>query len=133
MNIGTYLYFNGQCEAAFKFYEKCFGGEVAFMGTYGGSPMQDQVPPEMHSKVMHATLKVGDESLMGADVMPGQYHPPKGFSMSIALADPVEAERIFTALAQNGKIELPFEKTFWAKGFGMVTDQFGVPWMVNCE
>ena len=83
---------------------------------------------------MHARLAVGDEVLMGSDSPPGQqYEVIKGISVALNVNDPAEAERVFNALAENGTIQMPIQSTFWAARFGMLTDQFGVPWMVNCE
>jgi PhnB protein len=82
---------------------------------------------------MHARLTVGDEALMGSDVPPDHYKQPTGFSVSIQIKDPADADRIFNALAENGKIQMPIQKTFWATRFGMLADQFGVPWMINCD
>ena len=82
---------------------------------------------------MHATLAIGDERLMGSDAPPGRYEPPKGISVSLSLNDAGKGERIFNALAEGGTTIMPFGKTFWAAGFGMCTDRFGIPWMVNCE
>jgi PhnB protein len=132
MQLSPYINFNGQCEAAFKFYEKCLGGKILYMATYEGSPMADHVPAEWRLKIMHATLAVGDNEIMGSDAPPGRYEEPKGFSVAIGLSDLAEAERIFKALAENGKVSMPLQKTFWAAGFGMLVDQFGVPWMINC-
>ena len=133
MQLNPYLIFNGQCEAAFKFYEQCLAGKVASMFTYAGTPMADKVPPAWRSKIIHATLTVGDKVLMGADAPPEHFDKPQGFSVSIALKDPAEAERIFNALAKNGTVSMPLQKTFWAQRFGMLVDQFGIPWMINCE
>src|SRR5580698_341694 len=102
MQLSTYLNFNGQCEAAFKFYERCLGGKIAFMGAYEGSPMADQVPPEWRLKIMHATLIVGQNELMGCDAPPGRFEEPKGFSVTIGPNDLAEAESIFKALAEHG-------------------------------
>src|SRR5271165_261312 len=101
MQLNPYLNFNGQCEAAFKFYEQCLGGKIVTMVTYAGTPVADQVPPEWRNKILHATLMVGDEVLMGCDTPPGRYHEPKGFSVTLGLKDPAEAERIFNVLAEN--------------------------------
>lgn len=134
MQLNPYLNFNGQCEAAFKFYEQCLGGKITAMLTYGSSPMAEQTPPEWREKIMHARLAVGDEVLMGSDSPPGQqYEVIKGISVALNVNDPAEAERVFNALAENGTIQMPIQSTFWAARFGMLTDQFGVPWMVNCE
>jgi PhnB protein len=133
MQLNPYLSFNGQCEAAFKFYEKCLGGKIVMMITNGGSPMADQVPAERRDKILHARLMVGDEVLMGSDAPPEQYEQASGFSVTLGVEDPGEAERIFRDLSQNGTVQMPIQKTFWAVRFGMLVDQFGIPWMINCE
>lgn len=132
MQLYPYLHFNGQCEAAFKFYEKCLGGKIAFMMPHEGSPVADTVPAEWGKKILHATLNVGDDVLQGADAPPNRYQKPQGFSVSLSMKDPAEADRVFHALAENGRVQLPIQETFWAVRFGMVTDQFGIPWMINC-
>jgi PhnB protein len=133
MQLNPYLNFNGQCEAAFKFYEQCLGGKIVSMFTYEGTPMADQVPPAWRNKIIHATLMVGDKVLMGSDAPPERYEKPKGSSVFVAVKDPAEAERIFNALAKNGTVSMPLQQTFWAQRFGMLVDQFGIPWMINCE
>jgi PhnB protein len=133
MQLNAYLSFNGQCEAAFKFYERLLGGKVTFMMTWGESPMKDQFPPELQKQIMHATLTVGDGLLMGADPPPDRYEKPQGISVSINLKDTAEGKRIFNGLAEGGTVHMPFQETFWAAGFGMCVDRFGIPWMVNCE
>jgi PhnB protein len=133
MKLTPHLVFNGQCEAAFKFYEQCFDGKIVTMVTWGNSPMASQAPPGYSDKILHATLAIGDNVLAGADALPGQYEKPKGFYVVIGLDDAVDAERIFTALAENGTVQMPIQKTFWAIRFGVVTDQFGIPWEINCE
>ena len=96
---------------------------------------EQQVAPEWRSKILHASMKVGDAVLMGSDAPPDRQETqtPKGFSVSLNLKSPADAERIFKALEQNGKVTMPMEPTFWAARFGMLVDQFGIPWMVNCE
>jgi PhnB protein len=133
MQLNPYLHFNGQCEAAFKFYGQCLGGKIVFKMTYGESPMADKSPPEWRDKIMHARMMVKEQVLMGADAPPGRYEAPKGFSLSLNLTDAAESERIFNALKEKGTVVMPLEKTFWAECFGMLVDQFGIPWMVNCE
>ena len=133
MQINPYLNFNGQCEAAFKFYERVLGGKITFTMTWGEMPGANQFPPESHKLIMHASLSVGDEVLMGADAPPGRYHQPEGINVSLHFKDVAESERIFNALAENGTVQMPFEKTFWSPGFGMCVDQFGIPWMINSE
>ncbi len=133
MQINPYLHFNGQCEEAFNFYAQCLGGKIEFMLTYSGTPVEQHVPAEWRNKILHATLAVGDQILQGADGPPETYKEPQGFSVSLNLKDPAQAERIFHTLAENGKVQMPLQKTFWAALFGMLVDQFGIPWMINCE
>ncbi|MES2177938.1 MAG: VOC family protein [Gemmatimonadota bacterium] len=133
MQIASYLSFNGDCEAAFAFYEKHLGGQIGPVFRYGGSPMEGDAPAGWQDKIMHGSITVGEHALMGADIVPGRYEAPKGFSLSIQLSDITEAERIFRELATDGKVVMPLEKTFWAARFGMVVDRFGIPWLVNCD
>ncbi|SEO47439.1 VOC family protein [Nitrosovibrio sp. Nv6] len=133
MQLNPYLSFNGKCEAAFKFYEQCLGGKIGVILTYGSSPMAEQTPPEWRDKIMHARLTVGDEVLMGSDSPPEHYEETKGMSVSLNIELPEDAERIFRALSENGTVRMPLQETFWAARFGMLVDQFGIPWMVNCE
>jgi PhnB protein len=132
MTLIPQLSFNGQCEAAFKLYEQCLGGKITFVLTYGNSPMKDQVPPEWHDKVAHATLAIDNSSVTGSDPPPGQYEQPKGFCLQLDLSDQSLAERIFRTLAENGAVTMPLQQTFWAVRFGVVVDQFGIPWAINC-
>ncbi len=133
MQMTPYLSFNGQCEAAFEFYERCFGAERGATFRYAGSPMADQVPAGWPNKVMHGSLTVGDQLLMGGDVAPDRYEAPRGFSLSLQITSTTEAERLFHELSEEGKVVMPLEKTFWAARFGMVVDRFGIPWLINCE
>jgi PhnB protein len=133
MQFSSHLHFNGQCEAAFKFYERCFGGKIATMLTYAETPVANQVAPAWRNKIIHATLIVGDQELTGCDAPPEQFKRPQGFSVSIGVKEPAEAERIFKALGENATVIMPLQKTFWTVCFGMLVDQFGIPWMINCE
>ncbi|HEU5335757.1 MAG TPA: VOC family protein [Terriglobales bacterium] len=133
MQLNPYLHFNGRCEEAFKLYEKVLGGKIAVMLPHEDTPAANHVPPEWKKKIMHARLNIGDQVLMASDAPPGHYHQPQGFTVNISVKDPADAERIFKALADKGKITMPMDKTFWAQRFGMLVDQFGIPWMVNCE
>ncbi|MDQ2711338.1 MAG: VOC family protein [Acidobacteriota bacterium] len=133
MELNTYLNFNGTCEAAFKFYQQVLGGKDLAMFTHGDSPMAGEVPPEWRDKIMHARLVVGGKALMGSDVPPQHFTKPQGFSVSLSVDDPAEAERLFHALAENGQVQMPLQQTFWAARFGMFVDQFDIPWMINCE
>ena len=134
MQVHPYLFFNGQCEAAFQLYEQCLGGKIENMVTYAGTPGENHVAPEWRNKIMHARLVAGDAILMGADdARSDPDQRPQGFSVSLNVKDPAEAERIFNTLAENGKVTMPLQQTFWASRFGMLVDRFGIPWMVNCE
>jgi PhnB protein len=133
MTVNPYLTFNGQCEEAFKFYERVLKGKIEGMHTHGNSPMASQVPPDWQDKIMHVTLTVGGTTLMGSDAPPQYYQKPQGFSVSINIADPAEADRVFNELSQNAQVKMPIQKTFWAQRFGMLIDRFDIPWMVNCE
>ena len=133
MQLNSYLTFNGQCEAAFKFYEKCLGGKILMMMTYGDSPLErTDIARLARRKFLHATLVVGESELGGSDAPPERYKKPQGFSVTLNLDDTAEAERIFRTLAENGVIQMPLQETFWARRFGMLVDQFGTPWMINC-
>jgi PhnB protein len=133
MKLSSHLTFNGECEAAFRFYERCLGGKILVMLTYGDSPMANQAPPEWNGKILHATLTVGDNVLVGADVLPEQYERPRGFYVLLGIDDPVDAERIYNELAENGTVLMPIQETFWARRFGVLVDRFGIPWEINCE
>ena len=133
MNVTPYLSFNGNCAAAFRFYEKVLGGNIPMMMTYGESPMKDQTPPESRDKIAHMRLISGNAVLMGSDSPPGHYQKAQGITVALAVDSAAEAERIFHGLAEKGTVQMPIAETFWAVRFGMLTDQFGIPWMVNCE
>ena len=131
--LNTYLLFNGDCEQAFKFYEKVLGGKIEAMMTNAGSPVENQTSKDQLNKILHARMTVGNQVLMASDAPPGRYSKPGGFSVNIGVTDPAEAERIFTALSEGGAVHMPLAQTFWARRFGMFTDRYGTPWMVNCE
>jgi PhnB protein len=131
MKLNVYLSFDGRCREAFEFYEKTFGGRIVFIQKIGESPMAATMPVETHDRVMHVTLHIGDQVLQGADAPPGQFSKPAGFCVAAHFNDVAEAERVFSTLAQSGTVQMPFQPTFWAKGFGMLIDQFGTPWIVN--
>jgi PhnB protein len=133
MLMNPYLFFTGQCEEAFKFYEKLLGGKIQVMMTHEGTPAAGQVPAEWQKKILHARLAVGDQVLMASDAPPGRQQKPQGFSVSLTVKDVAEAERIYQGLAENGTVGMPLQKTFWAERFAMLVDRFGIPWMINCE
>jgi PhnB protein len=132
MQVTPYLNFNGDCEAAFRFYERVLGGKIEAMMTHGESPIAGEVPPTWHNRILHARLVVGDTVLMASDSPPEMYQQPQGLYVSIGLQDAADGERIFHALAEGGSVTMAFEKTFWAERFGMLVDRYGIPWMINC-
>jgi len=132
MKSNTYLFFKGECEAAFKFYEHCLGGKIISMMTYGDSPMAEQASSELRTQIMHVTLTVGDFVLMGSDTMPENFNKPQGFDVTLEFDDVAEGKRVFDELAENGTVKMPLQKTFWTERWGMLVDKFGIPWMINC-
>lgn len=133
MQIIPHLNFNGQCREAFETYEKVLGGKINFMGTWAEMPGAEQFPPEMHKLIMHATISIGDQLIMGADSPPDKYEKPQGLWVSINVKNVADAERIFKDFCDGGNVVMPFDQTFWSPGFGMCVDRFGTPWMVNTE
>src|SRR3989442_10878054 len=113
MQLIAYLGFNGQCKAAFTFYEKCLGGKIVAMVTHGETPAAAHVPPESQDRIIHARLVVGDAVLMGGDGPSDDSEPPRGFCVTVQIDDPAEAERIFHALSDGGTVRMPIEETFW--------------------
>jgi PhnB protein len=133
MKLNTYLNFNGNCEEALKFYEKALGARPVMMMRYGESPMAKETAKEMHQKILHGRVTLGDNVIMASDTPPGRFEGQAGFCINIGVDTPEEAERLFNALSEKAEIHMPLGETFWALRFGMLVDQFGVPWMVNCE
>ena len=132
MQINPYLFYDSNCETAFKFYEKTLGGKIELLLRNEDAPEGVPYSPERKKKIMHARMSIDGEVLMASDAPPGHFHQPQGFSVSLTVEYPSDGERKFKALAEGGTVNMPFGKTFWAKGFGMCVDQFGIPWMVNC-
>lgn len=132
MKMHAYLNFKGECEAAFKFYEQALGGKIEAVFRFGDTPAAEHAPAGWGDKVMHASITVAGTVLMGSDAPPGQYEAPKGTSLSLNTSDVAEAERVFGQLAEGGAVTMPLQETFWAARFGMLTDRFGIPWMINC-
>ena len=132
LQLDAYLFFDGNCADAMRFYERTLGGKLDLM-THGESPMAVQTPPGSANRIMHARLELdGGRLLMASDAMVGHpYEGMKGFSLSLIYPKVAEAERMFAALAEGGHVIMPIAKTFWAESFGMLVDRFGTPWMVN--
>jgi PhnB protein len=133
MQTKVHLNFKGDCDEALRFYEKALGAKRTFSTSWGDSPMAKDAPKGWDRKIMHATIRIGDAEIMAADSPPDRYQPMTGFSMSLNVATPKEADKVFTTLSEGAKVTMPLQETFWAQSFGMLTDKFGVPWMVNCS
>lgn len=133
MQIHAYLSFDGDCEEAMRHYADVLRGEIVAMQPHEGTPSADYVPPDWRNKILHARLHAGDAVLMASDSPPGMQEKMRGISVALILKDPAEAERIFNALAEDATVTMPLTETFWAQKFGMLTDRFGTPWMINCE
>jgi PhnB protein len=133
MLVKSYLFFDGRCEEALEFYRNTLGAEVKLLMRYKDSPEPHppgMVPPGFDNKVMHATFRVGDSDVMAADDCQG--HPTfQGFSLSLTVPSEAQADRLFRALAAGGQVKMPLTKTFFSPKFGMLTDRFGVGWMVH--
>ena len=133
MQLNPYLTFDGRCEEAIKFYAKILGGTIEAMMPHEGTPSAEHTPVEWRKKIMHARLKVGDVRLMASDAPPEHFQPAKGISVTLNIDEPAEADRVYNALSEKGTVVMAIQETFWAKRFAMFTDQFGTPWMINCE
>ncbi|RPE77212.1 VOC family protein [Vulcaniibacterium tengchongense] len=133
MKLNAYLNFDGRCEEAFAFYQRCLGGRITDMMRFGDTPARDHVPAALHGKIMHACLELDGQLLMGADAAPQcPYEGVKGASMAVHAGSIEEAERLYAQLSEGGSVQMPLEETFWARRFAAVTDRFGVPWLINC-
>ena len=133
MKVQAYITFGGRCEEALEFYKKSIGAEVTGLLRWKESPDKNmKAPPGREEKIMNATFRIGETELMADDGM-GSEAPAefKGMKLAIEVANDAEAKRVFTALGESGIVTMPLMKTFWTSSFGMLTDKFGVPWMVN--
>jgi len=133
MDVTVHVSFDGDCEEAFRFYEGLLGVKIQAMMTYDEMGADGSAPAGMEKKILHAAMPVGGTTLMGADAPPDRFETPQGFSLSIGVDTGAEAERIFAALAEGGRVTMPMDETFFASHFGMCVDRFGVPWMVVCQ
>ncbi|MFL5501563.1 MAG: VOC family protein, partial [Gemmatimonadaceae bacterium] len=123
MDLSAYVSFKGDCAEAFRYYEELLGATPGLLFRYADSPMADVVPAGWDTKIMHGSIKIGRYLLEGADVPPERYEQPKGFSLSLSVPTPREAERLFQQLSVGGRVMYPIEKTFWSERFGMVVDR----------
>ncbi|GGP19957.1 VOC family protein [Silvimonas iriomotensis] len=134
MDFTPYLNFDGTCEEAFNFYAKLFNGKILMMMKHGDMPPGNEPPPEWGEKIVHARLEANGRILMGSDAPPVYAKKPQGFAVSVLLDTPEEADRVYAGLADGAvAVDMPIQETFWAQRFAMLTDRFGIPWMINCE
>jgi PhnB protein len=131
MRFSPHLTFDGQCRPAFEEYQRIFGGRISTMLAYGESPTAAQIDPQYHSRIVHATLLIAELELTGVDVLPKDYRRPQGFYVTVTVDEPQRAAEIFQRLASGGDVRMEFQPTFWSSGFGVVIDQYAVPWEVN--
>jgi PhnB protein len=132
--VQPYLFFNGNCEQALKFYGAALGAKVEMMMRYKESPEPPppgRLPPGFENKIMHSSFRVGQTTVMASDGCSTDKPKFEGFQLSLSVADEKEAERVFAGLADGGQVSMPLAKTFWSPRFGMVTDRFGVGWMIS--
>jgi PhnB protein len=130
--LDSYLFFNGNCAEAMRFYERTFDGKIDMMMTYGQAPDPQQCPAGSQDRIMHAHLTVDGRTLMASDTPKGQENTGmSGFALSMNYPTVERAKHVFDALADGGKVMMPLGKTFWSETFGMLTDRFGVGWMVS--
>ena len=130
--LDNYLFFNGNCAQAMRFYETALGAKMEMMMTYGQSPQPELCPAGSQDRIMHARLVVDGRALMASDTPAGSPSSGmQGFALSLNYSGAGEARRVFDTLAEGGKVTMPMAKTFWAEAYGMVTDRFGTPWMVG--
>ena len=133
LDASVSLSFNGDCEAAFKLYERLLGAKAEFVITWGASPLADDVPPEWHDKLLFARLRSRHMTLLGGDIPPSGYHRPTGFTLCLSADDETEAERFFAELAEGGTVQMALQPTFFATRYGEVVDRFGIPWEIRCR
>jgi PhnB protein len=130
MHVSAYLHYDGNCGEAIVFYVQALGAKLERKEIFEGSPAASMAPPDWGRKILHAQLRVGDSEILMSDAPPGRFRPMQGFSLSVIADSAADAERIFAALGQGGTVTMPMAESFFAERFGMLTDKFGVPWMV---
>jgi PhnB protein len=136
MQIQPHLSFEGRCEEAVEFYRKALGAEVTFMARFKdipGSQPPGSIPPGGENKIMHTSFRIGNSTIMASDGHCTGKGTFQGIQLAIQVADVAAAERVFNALTEGGQVKMPLMQTFWSPRFGMVTDKFGVEWMVNVD
>lgn len=129
--VQPYLFFDGRCEEAVEFYRKALGAQVETLTRFKDSPDPGMCPPGAGDKVMHASIRIGETTVMASDGQCSGRQSFEGFALSLTLPDAAEAERLFAALGDGGRVQMPLIKTFFSPRFGMVADRFGVSWMIH--
>ena len=133
MRISPHLCFDGQCRQAMLFYQQILGGRIQTMLSYGETPMGASLDSGSRERILHATLMLDGHELTGVDMLPGNYRRPQGFFVTLALSGTARAKAVFDALGAGGTVQVPFEKTFWSSGFGVLVDKFGIPGEINTD
>lgn len=129
----SYVFFDSNCREAFEFYQSLGIGRIETMMTNAEAPAGMGASPGRETNIMHASIRIGDNALMGSDMPPGSYAKPQGFCIHLSVPDLAEAERIFAALSAGGAVQMALEETFWALRCGACTDRFGIPWMIGVD
>ena len=129
--LTPYLSFDGNCAEAMRFYERVFEGKLEALLTNAQTPVAEHCPPGNEDRIMHAYLTFDGAELMAGDALIGTYEPMKGVSIAVSFETEARGRKVFEALGEGGKVTMPFQKTFWAEGFGMVADRFGTAWIIN--
>jgi PhnB protein len=131
VEVSPYIFFDGDCEAALKFYSDVFGGEIVELSRVGDTPMAEKMPQDQRNRVMHATFKGPGINFMASDGTTGESRTKERISLAIGTSNVGDGERIFKQLSEGGDVTMPLEDQFWGAKFGQVTDRFGIDWMMN--
>ncbi|KXI27218.1 VOC family protein [Paraglaciecola hydrolytica] len=131
MRLSIHVHFDGRCQEAFELYEKLLGGKIGTMLPFGKSPAAASVPATWQTKIVHANIQLAGVEIAGDDIQPEQYEPPRGFYILLAFENEDKTRLAFEGLSEKGKILFPLQKTFWSPCYGIVVDQYGVPWKLN--
>ena len=132
MRTSFHIHFNGQCKKAFEYYQDVLDAKIGTMLPFSNSPSVESVPNEWRNKIVHANINLNGVEIAGDDILPDQYKKPEGFYILLNFEDEQATKRAFESLAENGVVLVPIQKTFWSPCYGIVTDQFGVSWKLNC-
>jgi len=132
MRTSLHIHFSGQCKEAFEYYENVLNAKIGTMLSFGESPASESVPEQWREKIVHANINLNGVEIAGDDVLPQRYKNPEGFYITLQFDDEQSTMRAFDSLSEKGVIIFPLQKTFWSPCYGIVTDQFGVSWKLNC-